>query len=114
MFADLRRRFTRRDTPLAAPDEPVPEPPPARPRKRAEFPALQTYLEGRFADLAVLSFGQIEDLTGTALPEAARTHAGWWTEAEPGAERYATAWHAAGRTALPNLPARNVAFGRIG
>lgn len=86
----------------------------ARPRKRSEFPVFQSYLEGRFADLAVLSFLQIEDLTGAPLPEAARTHVSWWTEAEPGAERYAPAWHAASRTARPNLAARNVAFARVG
>lgn len=64
--------------------------------------------------MAVLSFGQIEDLTGVVLPDGARTTAVWWTGAEPAAARYATAWQAAGRTALPNLGAKNVAFGRVG
>jgi len=118
MFDGLRRLFTRRSplplpTVASAPESADPAVP-ARPRKRVEFPAFQTYLEARYADLAVLSFGQIEDLTGIALPDAARTTMAWWTGAEPASARYATAWQAAGRTALPNLGARNVAFGRIG
>jgi len=118
MFDGLRRFFARRSpTPLpdVASTSESPDPPvAARPRKRAEFPAFQTYLEARYADLAVLSFGQIEDLTGIALPDGARTSLAWWTGVEPASARYATAWQAAGRTALPNLGARNVAFGRIG
>lgn len=116
MFEIIRYWLTARARRRALPADPAPPvaSAPLRPKKRGEFPVFQTYLEGRFADLAVLSFQQIEDLTGVPLPEAARTRPGWWTETEPGAERYAPAWHAAGRQAVPNLPARNVGFARAG
>ncbi len=104
----FRRWFSRgRAVPAsaAAPD--------MHPRRRAEFPVFQQYLEARYADTVLLSFGQIEDLLGAALPETARTRASWWTELDGESARYATAWQAAGRTALSNPGARNVTFVRI-
>lgn len=83
-------------------------------RSRVEFPTFYAYLEKRYADMVVLSFGQIEDLLAAKLPDAARTSADWWTEITPATTRYADAWRLAGRTARPNILARNVAFERIG
>jgi len=40
---------------------------------------LDRYLEHRHADVTVLTFGQIEDLLGFALPRLARTYEAWWT-----------------------------------
>ena len=87
--------------------------PQAKPRTRAEFPAFHGYLEQRYADLVVLTFGQIEDLLGSRLPDRARVDAGWWAGSESDTARYAMAWRQAGRTARPNLPAGHVAFERI-
>lgn len=74
---------------------------------------LHRYLKDRYADMVVLSFGQIEDLLGSALPEAARTLQ-WWTMPDPHGKPppFSAAWRLAGRTATPNLLARTVAFER--
>ena len=71
------------------------------------------YLEGRYADTVVLTFGQIEDLLGFALPAAARSDAAWWTDAADGASDCSDAWRLARRTAKPNLLAQHVVFERI-
>ena len=95
---------------------PVPAPvavPLAKPRTRSEFSAFHGYLEHRYADMVILTFGQIEDLLGSRLPDRARVDAGWWAGGEPDAAGYAVAWRQAGRTARPNLPAGHVAFERI-
>ena len=76
---------------------------------------FHTYLEARYADLVVLTFGQIEDLLGFALPASARTDPAWWTSARHDDEDPSIfdAWTLAHRTARPNLMARNVAFERV-
>jgi hypothetical protein len=74
---------------------------------------LYTYLEKRYADKVVLTFRQIEDLLGFALPAAARTDPGWWTNAAEEADDCSDAWRRARRTATPNLPAQHVVFERI-
>jgi hypothetical protein len=76
-----------------------------------EYRPLYTYLEHRYASIAVLTFEQIEALLGFALPAPARTERGWWTDAVH-AQRHCAAWTGAGRTATPNLPARHVTFER--
>lgn len=110
MLDMILRWFARRqpDTPASAPVAP-----PARARAPVAYPSFYGYLEKRYADLVVLTFGQIEDLLGSALPEQARTHAEWWTTSVPSTTRYSDAWRLAGRTAKPNLLAGNVAFERI-
>ncbi|MEQ1895935.1 MAG: hypothetical protein ABL971_00950 [Vicinamibacterales bacterium] len=87
--------------------------PQSKPRTRGEFPAFHGYLDQRYADLVILTFGQIEDLLGSRLPDRARVDAGWWAGGESDTARYAVAWLQAGRTARPNLPAGNVAFERV-
>src|SRR5712671_7877398 len=42
---------------------------------------LYKYLENRYANTVVLTFAEIEDLLGFALPDQARLHQEWWTEA---------------------------------
>jgi hypothetical protein len=61
-----------------------------------------------------LTFAEIEDLLGFALPDQARLHREWWTAAETSADEpnYSEAWILARRTALPNLMARTVVFER--
>lgn len=91
--------------------------PPAKRQTRdvsGRYVSLYRYLENRYADTVVLSFGQIEDLLGFALPDIARTHRPWWTmtDASVEASPYSDAWIQAGRTATPNLLAKNVAFER--
>lgn len=80
----------------------------------ASYALLHKYLVTRYADLVVLSFGQIEDLLGFALPEAARTGQAWWTASEPprAPSPESNAWMLAGRTAKANLAAQTVAFER--
>lgn len=88
-----------------------------RPARRIAglYQPLHAYLQGRFADTAVLTFEQIESLLGFALPDGARTHDEWWAGrgADAGASGHADAWKLAGRTATPNLQARVVAFERV-
>jgi hypothetical protein len=76
-----------------------------------KFRFFYEYLEKRYADTVVLTFRQIEDLLGFALPAAARTDPEWWTRA--GGGDYAEAWRLAHRTAAPNLPAQHVVFERV-
>jgi hypothetical protein len=72
---------------------------------------LHKYLYDRYADAVVLTFLEIEDLSGVALPDLARRSIEWWTSPEPGS-RFADSWIQAKRTALPNLVAKTVAFTR--
>ena len=108
-FSTLRRWWTSRQA--VAVQEPVVDR--ARTRRRSEFAAFQTYLETRYADDVVLSFGQIEDLLGAPLPAEARTQPLWWLGREPAAARYALCWRSAGRTAKPNIAAHHVDFERV-
>ena len=75
---------------------------------------LYTYLDKRYADTLVLTFTQIEDILGFALPDAARLHREWWAHSaiDAGGSSYSDAWILAKRTAVPNLPARTVMFAR--
>jgi hypothetical protein len=79
-----------------------------------KYQSLYKYLVGRYADNVVLTFAQIEDLLGFALPDLARRHAEWWTAPDPNGDgpTYSDSWILAGRTAKPNLLARTVAFER--
>ena len=92
-----------------APVEPQPAAMPA------EYLGLHTYLRNRYADVVVLTFGQIEDLLGFALPALARLQRDWWANAgadsRPSAQ--ARSWTDASRTATPNLLARTVTFERL-
>ena len=76
---------------------------------------LYQYLEHRYADTVVLTFGQMEDLLGFALPAPARTDSAWWTyrDGDAASPHHSEAWSLAHRTATPNLPAGNVLFERI-
>jgi len=75
---------------------------------------LYQYLENRYADTVVLTFAQIEDLLGFTLPDQARLHREWWTDAAPNVAgpNYSDSWILASRTAMPNLLARTVVFER--
>lgn len=106
-----RRRSTRQDhthpdTKAAnAPNRCVPA---------SQYVSLFNYLDGRYADRVVLTFGQIEDLLGFSLPDLARRSADWWTnpDANTTRPRFADSWLLANRTAQPNLIALTVAFDR--
>ena len=76
--------------------------------------SLHKYLDDRYADAVVLTFAEIEDLAGFALPEVAHRSNDWWTAPGPNAtrSRFADSWIQANRTARPNLGARTVAFDR--
>ena len=80
----------------------------------AEYLSLHKYLDNRYADTVVLTFGQIEDILGFALPEPARRLVEWWANAEadnvPSAQ--ARSWTQASRIATPNLRAHTVSFER--
>jgi hypothetical protein len=84
------------------------------PAPTSPYAALHAYLKGRYADIVVLTFAQIEDLTGLSLPERARANADWWSNesgADPSAQSHV--WIQASRTATPNLFARTVTFERV-
>jgi hypothetical protein len=83
------------------------------PRVAAEYRTLYTYLEHRHASVVVLTFEQVEALLGSALPIAASTERGWWTDPAVRSNRYSEAWIGARRTALPNLSAKTVTFERL-
>ena len=73
---------------------------------------LHKYLDERYADAVVLTFAEIEDLAGFALPDLARLSTDWWTAPGPGTtrSRFADSWIQANRSARPNLGAQTVAF----
>jgi hypothetical protein len=83
-------------------------------RVTGKYAPLHEYLANRYADSVVLTFSQIEDLLGGALPDTARVRDEWWTSADSVADKSSCsdAWILAGRTARPNLLARTVAFER--
>lgn len=83
-------------------------------RVPGKYAPLHEYLANRFADSVVLTFSQIEDLLGSALPDTARAHQEWWTSIDSDGDKSSCsdAWILAGRTAKPNLLARTVAFER--
>jgi hypothetical protein len=77
------------------------------------YAPLHQYLANRYADSVVLTFAQIEDLLGSALPDTARARHEWWTSTDRvDTSSCSEAWILAGRTARPNLLARTVAFER--
>jgi hypothetical protein len=93
-------------------DYPVARPDPAA--VHAKYRSLHKYLKARYADAVVLTFGEIEDLMGVPLPEAARLQSAWWTQmdADGVPSPQSQAWIEAERTAMPNLLARSVRFER--
>jgi hypothetical protein len=89
----------------------------AKPQGRVmsgQYLLLYRYLENRYANTVVLTFAEIEDLLGFALPDQARLHQEWWTDAETtvAGPNYSDSWILASRTAVPNLVARTVVFER--
>ncbi len=114
----LARAVTERWAPGPAPRSVVGPSPPDVTRRAppvsGKYASLHQYLQNRYADVVVLTFGQIEDLLGSTLPELARTTRLWWgaVAATAGVPDHSDAWTLAGRTATPNLLARNVVFER--
>jgi hypothetical protein len=84
-------------------------------KKAGKYRLLYEYLEYRYANTVVLTFGQIEDLLGFTLPDLARTDQEWWTIADMSTAeaRCSDAWTLASRTARPNLMAQTVVFERV-
>ena len=83
--------------------------------KAGKYRWLYEYLEKRYANTVVLTFGQVEDLLGFALPDLARTDQKWWTTSDSNTveSRCSDAWRLANRTARPNLMAQTVTFERV-
>jgi hypothetical protein len=108
------KRWQRRVGP-AEPEIAVEAAPKQQRRMSGIYKPLHAYLEQRYADIAVLTFEQIESLLGFALPDRARTHDEWWAGSgtDSAASGHADAWRLTGRTATPNLQARTVAFERV-
>jgi hypothetical protein len=94
-------------------DEPTTSPEPST--DRTDYRPLQKYLRERYAEIVVLTFAQIEDLLGSALPAPARLNSAWWTdpEADGTPSLQSRSWTQAGRNATPNLRARTVRFERV-
>jgi hypothetical protein len=81
----------------------------------APYAALHAYLKGRYADRVVLTFSEIEDLLGFALPDRARANPEWWSNDDgENPSPQSLMWIKASRRATPNLFARTVAFERVG
>lgn len=97
---------------------PSDEPPVVTAPRRADpgkYRKLTVYLEKRFADRVVLTFGEIEDLVGFALPVPARVDDIWWSgpTAAGKTSEQATAWVLADRSAVVNFKAGRVTFERV-
>ena len=74
------------------------------------YRGFHKYLDERYANTVVLTFRQIEDLLGFALPPLACTDPNFWTN---GTDPMGDAWKLAHRSAKPNLVAQHVVFERI-
>ena len=97
-----------------APDVPGQPDSEARPVMSGQYLLLHKYLQNRYADTVVLTFGQIESLLGFSLPDQARFNDQWWSNAATSTNgtHYTDSWTLARRVATPNLPAQTVAFER--
>ncbi len=80
-----------------------------------KYRTLHKYLHERYADTVVMTFGEIEDLIGFVLPDAARVEQAWWASAEVGGvpSPQSLSWTQANRAATPRLLAQVVVFERI-
>jgi hypothetical protein len=76
------------------------------------FLALHDYLKNRYADVVVLTFGQMEDLLGSPLPVAATKDLAWWNGDVADNFEHSNSWRLANRTAVANLMARTATFER--
>jgi hypothetical protein len=87
---------------------------PRRGNDAGEYKLLHKYLRDRFADRLVLTFGQIEDILGFALPRPAWVEREWWGSIDTEGRRtlQSDAWTLAGRSASVNLSAQCVTFER--
>jgi hypothetical protein len=99
-------------------DRPDARPEPVKKPGRAmtgKYVLLHKYLDARFANTVVLTFAEIEDLLGFALPEPAKLEQEWWTSGDPNTDRpsHADSWILASRTAKPNMAAKTVEFERL-
>jgi hypothetical protein len=79
-----------------------------------QYQLLYTYLHHRYANRVVLTFAEIEDLLGFALPRAARCERDWWggVDALASQSPQSDSWTLASRTATVNLSAQVVVFDR--
>ncbi len=115
MFEWMNVLWPRRGAPAFRPREAPAETPKPQGRPMAgKYALLHKYLDARYANMVVLTFAEIEDLLGFALPDQARVQGAWWTDAERSVAgpNYSDAWILASRTAAPNLLAQTVAFER--
>jgi hypothetical protein len=80
----------------------------------AEYRYLHKYLETRYAQTVVLTFAQIQDLLGFALPDLAWVQREWWASADADStpSPQSLSWTEASRSATPNLLAQTVVFER--
>jgi hypothetical protein len=79
----------------------------------APYAGVHAYLKGRYADMVVLTFSQIEDLLGFALPDQSRANPEWWSNDGGDTSPQSLMWVKAGRRATPNLSAGTVWFERV-
>ena len=108
MFEWMRNRHRR------VPARPLALGPPVQEPGVGEYQLLFKYLHERYANRVVLTFAEIEDLLGFALPGPARQDREWWGGAGSTALRSAqsNSWIMASRTAVVNMPAQSVVFDR--
>lgn len=109
MFEWLKRRL--REDQAAAPIVVDPDPPQGHGMSKT-FLALHRHLKGRYADVVVLTFRDLESLLGSPLPALARSDVKWWNSDEAENFEHSNSWRLASRTAVPNLLAQTITFAR--
>ena len=106
----MRRRAA---TPYSLGDALADVPDPPGRAMSGKYVLLYKYLRDRHANRVVLTFAEIEDLLGFALPGQARLQSEWWTaEDRVAGSPQSDSWILARRTAVPNMVAHTVAFER--
>lgn len=109
MLAWLRRKAREEQaTPTVVAD---PGPPHGHGMSKA-FLALHRHLKGRYADVVVLTFRDLEALLDGPLPALARLDPKWWTSDDAANFEHSNSWRLASRTAVPNLAAQTITFAR--
>jgi hypothetical protein len=66
-------------------------------RSTSRYDGLREYLSQRTEPVVRLTFSEIEDIIGGALPASARRYRPWWANERSGTHVHARAWIDAGR-----------------
>lgn len=65
-------------------------------KEKGKYYPLYRYLQQQESEKVIISFSQIEEIIGTALPNSAYKHQAWWGNTRSGTYVQSAAWLEAG------------------